>query len=101
MTSISILRKVVSDGKEIIYHLEQKPVKNLNLRIRKDGSVYVSANDDVPVGKVDEFVVSKGSLYSIGFTTISGIVSISSTAKTIHQRRDILYFRSRAAAEGF
>lgn len=61
MTSISIPRKVLSDGKEIIYHLEQKPVKNLNLRIRKDGSVYVSANDDVPVDKVDEFVVSKGS----------------------------------------
>lgn len=60
MTSISIPRKVVSDGKEIVYNLEQKPVKNLNLRIRKDGSVYVSANDDVPVGKVDEFVVSKG-----------------------------------------
>lgn len=60
MTSISIPRKVMFDEKEIVYHLEQKPVKNLNLRIRKDGSVYVSANDDVPVGKVDEFVVSKG-----------------------------------------
>ena len=60
MTSISIPRKVMFDEKEIVYHLEQKPVKNLNLRIRKDGSVYVSANDSVPVDKVDEFVVSKG-----------------------------------------
>lgn len=60
MTSVSISRKIMSDGKEIVYHLEQKPVKNLNLRIRKDGSVYVSANDLVPVSKVDEFVVSKG-----------------------------------------
>ena len=60
MASISIPRKVVSDGKEIVYHLEQKPVKNLNLRIRKDGSVYVSANDNVPLDKVDEFVISKG-----------------------------------------
>lgn len=60
MASISTPRKVVSDGKEIVYQLEQKPVKNLNLRIRKDGSVYVSANDLVPVSKVDEFVVSKG-----------------------------------------
>ncbi len=60
MTSISIPRKVVSDGKEIVYHLELKPVKNLNLRIRKDGSVYVSANDNVPVDKMDEFVISKG-----------------------------------------
>ena len=60
MTPTSTQRKVMSDGKEIAYHLEQKPVKNLNLRIRKDGSVYVSANDNVPVDKVDEFVVSKG-----------------------------------------
>lgn len=60
MTSISIPRKVMFDEKVIAYHLEQKPVKNLNLRIRKDGSVYVSANDNVPVDKVDEFVVSKG-----------------------------------------
>lgn len=64
MTSSSALRKVISDGKEIIYQLEQKPVKNLNLRIRKDGSVYVSANDLVPVSKVDEFVVSKGAYIS-------------------------------------
>lgn len=60
MTSSSVSRKVMSDGKEIVYLLEQKPVKNLNLRIRKDGSVYVSANNLVPISKVDEFVVSKG-----------------------------------------
>lgn len=60
MASISTPRKVVSDGKEIVYQLEQKPVKNLNLRIRKDGRVYVSANDLVPLSKVDEFVFSKG-----------------------------------------
>ena len=60
MTPTSTQRKVMSDGKEIAFHLEQKPVKNLNLRIRKDGIVYVSANDNVPVDKVDEFVVSKG-----------------------------------------
>ncbi|MGI6743602.1 MAG: M48 family metallopeptidase [Eubacteriales bacterium] len=53
-------RTVIYDGKEIVYQLERKAVKNLNLRIRKDGSIYVSANDLVPVGKVDEFVVNKG-----------------------------------------
>ena len=68
MTSISIPRKVMFDEKEIVYHLEQKPVKNLNLRIRKDGSVYVSANDSVPVDKVDEFVVSKGAYIPVSYT---------------------------------
>ncbi|MGI6337413.1 MAG: M48 family metallopeptidase [Eubacteriales bacterium] len=53
-------RIVTYDGNEIRYQLERKPVKNLNLRIRKDGSTYVSANNLVTVSKVDEFVVKKG-----------------------------------------
>lgn len=53
-------RTVLYENNEICYLLEQKPVKNLNLRIHKDCMVYVSANPDVPVEKVDDFVVSKG-----------------------------------------
>lgn len=53
-------RTVYSENKEIQYLLERKPVKNLNLRIRKDGKVYVSAHPDVPAEKVDDFVVRKG-----------------------------------------
>ncbi|MDD3164492.1 MAG: SprT family zinc-dependent metalloprotease [Oscillospiraceae bacterium] len=60
MISSPATRAVVFNEQKIIYQLEQKQVKNLNLRIRKDGTVYVSANDLVPVSKVDEFVVSKG-----------------------------------------
>ena len=54
------MERIVS-GKEhqIQYVLEQKPVKNLNLRIRKDGSVYVSAGPSVPLQLVDEFVEQK------------------------------------------
>lgn len=53
-------RTVRYENNEIHYLLEQKPVKNLNLRIRKDCMVYVSANPDVSAEKVDDFVVSKG-----------------------------------------
>ena len=53
-------RTVLYENNEIRYLLEQKPVKNLNLRIHKDCMVYVSANPDVPAEKVDDFVVSKG-----------------------------------------
>ncbi|CDA76479.1 M48 family metallopeptidase [Negativibacillus massiliensis] len=53
-------RTVLYENNEIHYFLEQKQVKNLNLRIHKDCMVYVSANPDVPVEKVDDFVVSKG-----------------------------------------
>ncbi|NLE12249.1 MAG: hypothetical protein GX628_01080 [Clostridiales bacterium] len=51
--------RVTFDGSGIVCQLERKPVKNLNLRIRKDGSGIVSANDLVSVNKADEFVISK------------------------------------------
>ena len=54
-----IHRTVPCEQGDIAYLLEQKPVKNLNLRIRTDGSVYVSANPEVPLHRVDEFVFSK------------------------------------------
>lgn len=53
-------RMVEFNGNEIIYQFEEKAVKNMNLRIRKDGTVYVSANSHVPASKVDAFVASKG-----------------------------------------
>lgn len=53
-------RTVLYEDSEIHFLLERKPVKNLNLRIHKDCSVYVSANPEVPPEKVDAFVVSKG-----------------------------------------
>ena len=53
-------RTVLYENNVIHYLLEQKQVKNINLRIHKDCMVYVSANPDVPAEKVDDFVVSKG-----------------------------------------
>lgn len=40
----------------IVYLLERKAVKNLNLRVRRDGSVYVSAHRRVPLSEIDGFV---------------------------------------------
>jgi predicted metal-dependent hydrolase len=36
-----------------------RPVKNINLRIRADGSVYVSANKSVPLDIVEAFLTRK------------------------------------------
>lgn len=53
------MRTVNFGDRSITYQLERKPVKNLNLRIRSDGSVYVSANTDRELSQVDRFVLSK------------------------------------------
>ena len=54
-----VLRSVKAGSEEISFLLERKNVKNLNLRIRYDGGIYVSANVGVPVESVDEFVIKK------------------------------------------
>lgn len=59
--SVTSKRMVLAEGQEISYVLERKQVKNLNLRIRKDGSVFVSASDAVPFEEVDAFVCNKAS----------------------------------------
>ena len=53
-------RTVTVDGQEIRYELERKEVKNLNLRVRPDGSVRVSANPSVSEEAVDAFVTRRG-----------------------------------------
>ena len=53
------LRTIQIDEKPLIYSLERKDVKNINLHVRKNGSVYVSANMAVPAEKIDAFLVSK------------------------------------------
>ena len=40
----------------ICYQLERKNVRNINLRIRTDASVYISAPKDVPESVVMQFV---------------------------------------------
>ena len=70
----SFSRSVQADGREIRYCLERKQVRNLNLRIRNDGSVFVSANDDVPLAEIDGFVCKKAAyiLAAIGkFETLA------------------------------
>ncbi len=40
----------------VAYQLERKAVKNLNLRIHRDGSVYVSAHPQISPKQIDDFV---------------------------------------------
>ena len=43
----------------IIYTLTQKKVKNINLRVKPSGEVCVSSNKQIPLVRIDEFVLSK------------------------------------------
>ncbi len=51
--------KVFLNGKMQEYGLVRKKVKNINLRIKSDGKVLVSANSRVSVKRIEEFLKSK------------------------------------------
>jgi predicted metal-dependent hydrolase len=53
------VNKIVLSNREVTYELERKRVKNINLRIRADGTVYVSANDKVQLGIIEDFLNRK------------------------------------------
>ena len=55
------LRVLTSGGREIRWLLTRKKVRNITLRIKPDGIVYVSASRRVPVGYIEDFIRSKRS----------------------------------------
>ncbi len=54
------IRKVKFEDTTIEYVLIRKSVKNINLRVKPDGSVVVSAGRRVSAKYVDDFIVRKG-----------------------------------------
>lgn len=49
-------KTIILNNKEVCYELNIKNVKNLNLRIRPDGTVYVSANSRISQEKIESFL---------------------------------------------
>lgn len=47
------------DGSEVLYELTRKPVRNINLRVKEDGTLRISANSRVSVKRIEEFIISQ------------------------------------------
>jgi len=52
-------KQIILKGKTIAYELERKSVKNINIRIRADGSIHVSANRYVSGRTIEQFLLEK------------------------------------------
>ncbi|MDE5996550.1 MAG: M48 family metallopeptidase, partial [Eubacterium sp.] len=50
------MESIECKGRKIEYALIRKNVKNINLRIKRDGSVVVSASPIVPKGVIHSFI---------------------------------------------
>ena len=44
---------------QVSYILQRKHVKNINLRIRPDGTIYISAPPSVPISSIEHYIESK------------------------------------------
>ena len=52
-------KEIVLNGKRIEYELQRKDVKNINLRIKADRTIFLSANPRVSEQIIEEFIESK------------------------------------------
>lgn len=57
--TIGVKKIVYYNEQQISYEVIRKNVKNINLRVRADGSVTVSANGNIPEIVMEEFVTNK------------------------------------------
>jgi len=55
----SLNRFVVANGEKIEYQLTRKNVKNINMRIKSDNIIAVSAGRRVPLDVIEQFIISK------------------------------------------
>ena len=58
-SSLPQQRMISHGGETLFYTLERKPVINLNLRVKADGSVVVSAHPKIPLKLVEDFLIQK------------------------------------------
>lgn len=54
-----MIKTINLNGREICYNLERKNVKNINLRVKADQSIHVSANNHMSVEVIETFLKSK------------------------------------------
>ena len=80
----------------ICYQLERKNVRNINLRIRTDASVYVSAPKDVPESVVTQFV-KRRSRYT---AAISRIPTVRTAAPALCQWGKFFRVGAQSASAG-
>ncbi|MDE5859949.1 MAG: M48 family metallopeptidase, partial [Oscillospiraceae bacterium] len=65
--SMDNVRILYCGGRKIKWLLTRKKVKNVNMRIKPDGIVYISASGRVPVGYIEDFIRQKSDFIFASF----------------------------------
>lgn len=86
MNSGEKLRITRCGGREIRWVLTRKSVKNVNLRVKPDGIVYISANSRVTIGFIEDFIAEKSDFI---FNALNGFSKQGKTPAL--PKRDMIY----------
>lgn len=86
-TNRSVTHTVTVGDRTITYELTRKKVKNINLRIKTDGTVHVSASTAVTIAVIERFIREK-SVFILG--AIDKYNEKSTTAKIRFEDEEIL-----------
>ena len=54
-----MIKEIVLNEKTVLYDLQRKNVKNINLRIKADRTIVVSANQSTSDQVIEDFILSK------------------------------------------
>ena len=77
-----MIRKITLKGVEIEYDLKYKNVKNVNLRIKADGTVHVSASQWVTINFIENFLISKADFILDAISEFSGRPNVTNEWQT-------------------
>jgi predicted metal-dependent hydrolase len=76
-----MIYKITLSGQEIEYELERKSVKNINLRIRSNGTVYVSADSMVSQKVIEDFLLKKAGFITSALSMYKNISKYEGTPR--------------------
>ncbi|SCW26329.1 hypothetical protein SAMN02910456_00038 [Ruminococcaceae bacterium YRB3002] len=66
-----MIKSVIINGNVMNYELERKRIRNINLRIRPDGSIYVSCPMRVTDAEVEKFILAKKDFILRALSTVN------------------------------
>ena len=71
------------NGATLTYHIIRKPVKNVNMRVKNDGVIYVSANKSVTCEYIEELLVQRMNFFLSAIAKIEASSLIKSDASVM------------------
>ena len=84
--------KIFCEDRNIIYQLTRKPVKNINLRVKPNGEIHVSANPGVSIEKINDFIYKNREFIFRALKKYSGQKKRTSLEEKNYQSGEVFRF---------